>query len=110
MGVIAAIPASVVEGMDRSALTASVKDTAEQMIPRLATYVGQARPQGPMAVRFDGPQDDDLQGRIYAVTLAAPFEERDLPSDCDAYRALYGATAPPEAIGYVETTGDGNAP
>lgn len=108
MGVTVAIPASVVEGVSRHDLADEFKDLAAQAEPGLRRFVGDAPPKGPLSVKIDGPVDDPLQGMIYSLTLAGPFDDADLPPDCDAYLAFNGPARAPEPIGYVETEGDGS--
>lgn len=108
MGLTVAIPASYVTDLTPADRQAMFHDLAEQALPALRVYVGGAPPQGPVSIKVDGPVDDALQGMIYALSLAAPFNEADIPADCDAYLALRGAV-PSEPVGYVQIEGDGHA-
>jgi len=90
MGLTVAIPARYITAATPDTMRSEVRDLAEQMIPRLRTYVGGATPRGPMSTKLDGPHNDTLQGNIYALTIAAPFDVNDLPVDCDAYLAFHG--------------------
>lgn len=85
MGVTVAVAAHYVEGRPPEDLRSDVRDLADQIMPKLRIYVGQAKPQSPFATKFDGPVDDPLQGHIYALTVAALFDDDDLPADCNAY-------------------------
>lgn len=89
MGLTVAIQASDVDAIlqegGREALKREVKDLADQATISLRAYVGGAEPRGPVAVDFRGPEDDPLQGLIYGLSVAAPFDTDDLPSTCPAY-------------------------
>lgn len=85
MGVTTAVPARFVDPLTDAELREEVRDLGEQMQPALRHYVGGIQPEGPLAVDWAGPVDDPIQGRIYALSLAAPFDADRLPADCQAY-------------------------
>lgn len=85
MGLTVAVPAQYVQGLSPDDLRTEVRELGEQMQPALRHYVGGIDPAGPFAVDWAGPEDDPIQGPIYALTLAAPFDADRLPTDCQAY-------------------------
>lgn len=85
MGVTVAVPAKYVDGLSPADLQVEVQALGEQAQPALRHYVGGTIPQGPVAVDWAGPVDDPIQGGIYALSLAAPFDADQLPVDCQAY-------------------------
>ena len=85
IGVSAAVQAKDVSALNPDDVPGYFRDLAAQMLPRLEEYVGSAPMKGDPHVNVQGPVDDALQGVIYAVSLAAPFETEELPSHCKAY-------------------------
>lgn len=85
MGLTVAVPAKYVDGLTPQDLRRELQDLGEQAQPALRHYVGGIDPAGPLAVDWAGPVDDPLQGLIYALTLAGPFDADRLPVDCQAY-------------------------
>lgn len=75
---------------EREAARSYVRDLAEQAQHALRTFVGGIPMEGPLAVNLAGPVDDPLQGPIFGLTVAGPFDADRLPADCDAYVAYNG--------------------
>lgn len=54
-------------------------DLGEQTVEHLRQAVGGIALRSEPVVRFDGPQDDALQGSIYALSISAQIDVDDLP-------------------------------
>lgn len=93
-GVTAAVKAEDVDGMTREEATSLFRHVAGGLVPLLEKHVGGAKPLADPAVNIQGPENDTFQGWIYAVSLAAPFDTDDLPSDCTAYAAYLSERTP----------------
>lgn len=89
MGLTVAIPVADMPDT-RAQATAYVQGLAEQAQESLKRAAGGIAPAGPVAVNLSNAQDDPLLGRIYALTLAAPFDADALPVDCEFYAAYNG--------------------
>lgn len=84
----------VVAAGGREALREAFRETGAQATEALKAYVGGAPFRSEPAVSIDGPKDDPLQGPMYAISVAALFDVRDLGVDSPA--ALLVATNPSE--------------
>lgn len=86
MGLTVAIPARDMPDT-REAARAYVQNLAEQTTEAVKRAAGGVPPAGPFAVNLHPPSVDPILGRIYALTVAAPFDLDRLPADCEFYLA-----------------------
>lgn len=89
MGLTVAVPARDMPDT-RAAARAYLQDLAEQQTEAVRIAAGGVQPDGPIAVKVDGPTQDPILGNIFAVTVAAPFDADRLPPDCEFYAAYNG--------------------
>lgn len=97
-GVTVAIKASHVQDVlkagGKAALSSAVRETAAQALEGLKHYVGGAPLLSEPAVDFRGPEDDPIQGLIYAVSIAAMFDTEALGVDSPARLLMLQEQAP----------------
>lgn len=87
VGVTKAVKAMDVFHLTEAEARALFTSVAEDALRELRELVKGARPRGSFAVQVIGPKDDPIQGRIFGVSVWAPFALDDLDADSGAWIA-----------------------